>query len=362
MSIRILIGDARDALKGLADESVHCVVTSPPYFGLRDYGVNGQIGLEATPEAFVAEMVAVFREVRRALRDDGTLWLNIGDSFASRPNGSIGKQGKLDGNYTAHAEYRRAHANRKPALPAGLKHKDLIGIPWMLAFALRADGWWLRSDNIWGKSNGMPESTKDRPTRAHEYVFQLSKSEQYYYGYEDVKNPAVPDSVARLERSMRARMADGDNADQSLVVSGGGYAPPGQPPHAGARKSDKQRGHTRRHAGFNDRWDAMEKAEQQSGGAALRSVWWVAPGGFDGPHFAVMPPTLAATCILAGCPKGGVVLDPFFGAGTTGLVADRLGRHCIGIEINQDNAAMAADRIRKDSRMFADVSIEDGHK
>jgi len=233
-----------------------------------------------------------------------------------------------------------------------LKPKDLIGIPWRVAFALQADGWWLRADNVWAKPNGMPESTQDRTTRAHEYVFHLTKSETYYYGYEDVRLPPVPESVGRLARAMRSRL---DGGEQGFVVSGGGYAPPGQAPHQGARRSDKRRGHTRRHAGFNDRWDAMERAEQQSNGAALRSVWWLSPGGFNEAHFAVMPAELAATCILAGCPAGGTVLDPFGGAGTTGLVADRLGRDAILIELNESYADMARRRIEGDAGMFASV-------
>jgi hypothetical protein len=268
----------------------------------------------------------------------------------------------------------------------------------MLAFALRADGWWLRKDNIWAKPNGMPESTRDRSTSAHEHVFHLTKSERYYYGYEDVRLPPAPDSVTRLARAMRDRLGE----EKGLVISGGGYAPEGQPPHAGARKRDRQRGHGRRHAGFNDRWDAMSVAEQRANGAALRSVWWVAPGGFndefcltcrrffthaevgglrterierDGRrilrrycecgthdgwlnHFAVMPAEIAAACILAGVPKGGTVLDPFAGAGTTGLVADRLQRDAILIELNPDYAEMAARRIRASSPMLASVELE----
>lgn len=283
--------------------------------------------------------------------------------------------------------------------PAGLKQKDLIGIPWMLAFALRADGWWLRNDNIWAKPNGMPESIRDRATRAHEYVFHFSKSEIYYHGYADVRLPPAPESVTRLARAMRNRL---DQAGPSLVVSGGGYAPEGQPPHAGARKRYKQRGHSRRHAGFNDRWDGMSVAEQMAGGAAQRTVWWVAPGGFNDEfclncrafytsavlgdlrtekveregrrltlrycrcgsctdwlsHFAVMPEEVAAACILAGAPPGGVILDPFGGAGTTALVADCLQRDAILIELNSDYAEMAARRVAASHPMLTDVTME----
>jgi DNA modification methylase len=366
MTVRIINGDCRDVLKTLPDESVHCVVTSPPYWGLRDYGVAGQIGLEPTFEAFVTEMVGLFGEVRRVLRADGSLWLNLGDCYA----GSWGAQrrehaGKhspnvsaLSANQVKAAGIRAANTGSIARTP-GLKPKDLVGVPWRVAFALQADGWWLRSANVWAKPNGMPESTRDRPVVAHEHVFQLSRSERYFYDYEAVKLPPVPESVERLARSMRQHLDGPDDPEANgLVVSGGGYAPPGQPPHKGARRSDKQRGHSRRHNGFNDRWDALSVAEQQANGAALRSVWWISPGGFPDAHFAVMPEELASVCILAGCPKGGVVLDPFGGAGTTGLVADRLGRDAILIELNPEYAAMAERRIKNDSALFSDVRRE----
>lgn len=380
MTVRILNGDSRAVVRTLADQSVHACVCSPPYYRLRDYQHAGQIGLEPSPEAYVAELVALFRDIRRVLRDDGSLWINIGDCYAGSGRGgnptraSSTLEGTLQSQEasmvvrshweigaSARAAAQTERGSRLPAglqeksrrggaagrawepAPHGLKQKDLIGIPWMLAFALRADGWWLRNDNIWAKPNGMPESIRDRATRAHEYVFHLSKSEIYYHGYEDVRLPPAPDSVSRLARAMRSKLGE---EDLSLVVSGGGYAPAGQLPHAGARRRDKQRGHSRRHAGFNDRWDGMSVAEQQAGGAALRTVWWVAPGGYndefclkcrafytsavlgdlrtekiqrDGrqvtlrfcscgscddwlSHFAVMPEEVAAACILAGAP------------------------------------------------------------
>jgi len=436
MTVRILNGDCRSVLHTLVDKSVQACVCSPPYFRLRDYQNAGQIGLEPTPEAYVAELVGVFRQVRRVLRDDGSLFVNIGDCFAGSGRGgnptratstlegtlqsqeaSMVARGNWEIGASARAAANTERGSRLPAgkqerahngsaigrawepAPHGLKQKDLIGVPWMLAFALRADGWYLRNDNIWAKPNGMPESIRDRATRAHEHVFHLSKSESYYYGYDDVKLPPAPDSVTRLARAMRGRL-DGDG--ESLVISGGGYAPAGQPPHAGARKRDRQRGHGRRHVGFNDRWDGMSVAEQQAGGAALRTVWWVAPGGYnddfclkcrafypsamvgdlrtekidrDGrqvtlrycrcgscddwlSHFAVMPEEVAAACILAGAPAGGVILDPFAGAGTTGLVADRLQRDAILIELNQDYAEMAARRIGASHPMLTTVGIE----
>lgn len=358
MAARIITADVMAGLAQLPDESVHCVVTSPPYYGLRDYGVVGQLGLEATPREYIDKMVDVFREVRRVLRSDGTLWLNIGDSYA----GSWGAQsrgdeypGSLEGTSPLAARQIQAaqkgktHTGSLKKTP-GLKNKDLIGIPWSLAFALRDDGWWLRKECIWAKPNGMPESTRDRPTSGHEHVFQLAKSANYYYGCEDVKLPPVPESVGRLARAMRGNLGEG-----AFVVSGGGYAPPGQIPHQGARRSEKQRGHGRRHAGSNDRRDAMEKAKQQSLGASLRSVWWIAPGGFTDAHFATMPEELAAVCILAGCPKGGTVLDPFSGSGTTAIVADRLQRNALGIELNPEYVAMSERRINADRGGLLDL-------
>lgn len=375
MTVRILLGDARARLSELPDESVHAVVTSPPYYGVRSYLPEGhpdkhiEIGLERTPDEYVAKLVAVFRECRRVLRKDGVMFVNIGDCYATgagrvgdAPGG--GKQGERfktcgparaqvpDGK-NPNAGIPTFQPNRMP-LP-GLKPKDLIGIPWSVAFALRADGWWLRAENIWAKPNGMPESTRDRPTRAHEHVFQFSKSETYYFGYEDVRLPPVPESVSRLARAMRSQL---DGGEAGFVISGGGYAPPGQPPHKGARRTDRQRRHSRRHNGFSDRWDAMSVAEQQSQGASLRSVWWIAPGGFDEAHYAVMPEALAATCVLASCPPGGTVLDPFGGAGTTAVVADRLGRNAVLIDLHPDYAAMAERRLHRDAGMFANVNVE----
>jgi DNA modification methylase len=397
MTVRIITGDCREALQGLASASVHCVVTSPPYWRQRDYGVAGQLGLEPTPEQYVADLVAILSEAHRALRDDGTLWLNIGDKWSSGGHGGGGSYMADRGDAWAHA--KDAKGWRSP--PPGYKDKDLVGIPWMTAFALRAQGWYLRQCNIWAKPNGMPESVDDRTTISHEYVFTLSKQGDYYYDHEAVRLPAVPDSVTRLQRAMRENLANKD-----FVISGGGYDPPGQGPHQGARstlegtphgrhalgealpaqerrkgrgltprhkphakscdqsgldsgkwaRNDKQRGHSRRHNGFNDRWDAMPVDEQRANGANLRSVWYIAPAQYAEGHYAVMPDELAAVCILAGCPKGGTVLDPFGGAGTTGLVADRLGRDAILVELNPEYAAMAEQRIKNDSPMFAVVN------
>lgn len=344
MTVTILNGDCRGVLKTLPDESVHCVVTSPPYFGLRDYGVSGQIGLEPTPDAFVAEMVAVFREVRRVLKDDGTLWLNLGDSYAGGGHGGGGsfqkerhwRKGAVPGEGGDQGGARNRDGLGRVT---GLKPKDLIGIPWRVAFALQADGWWLRQDIIWSKPNPMPESVTDRCTKAHEYVFMLTKSARYYYDGEAIKEPAIYTGLANQDDSgfKDPRSFNGKHKD-------------------GYRTSDKQRGHSRRHAGFNDRWDAMEREEQCSGMRNKRSVWTVATAPFSEAHFATFPPALIEPCILAGCPKGGTVLDPFGGAGTSGLVADRLGRNAILIELNPEYAAMAERRIKADAGLFAEVA------
>ena len=340
MSVRILIGDALSRLGELPDESVHAVVTSPPYWRQRDYGVAGQIGLEPRPEEYVAKLASIFSEVRRVLRADGTLWLNIGDKWASGGNGG---GSFMDDRGEAWAHAKNAKGWRSPL--AGYKDKDLVGVPWMLAFALRADGWYLRQCNIWAKPNGMPESVSDRSTISHEYVFHLSKSADYYYDNDSARTPPAPSTETRLAQNVDAQTGS-ERANGGAKTNG---------PMRAVRRSDKQRGHTRRHAGFNDRWDAMERAEQLADGANLRSVWWISPAQYRGEHYAVMPDRLAEICIVAGCPLGGTVLDPFGGVGTTGLVADRLGRHAILIELNPKNAAAAERRIAGDAGMFADV-------
>jgi DNA modification methylase len=359
LSVLILIGDVRARLAAMPAESVQCIVTSPPYWGLRDYGVAGQIGLEATPGAYVAALVEVFRAARRVLRADGTLWLNLGDSYA----GSWGAAGHretdatLSRNQIANHPKRAAHTGT--IRDVGLKPKDLVGIPWAVAFALRADGWWLRGDHVWAKPNGMPESVTDRPTRGHEYVFLLSRSEVYRYDREAVMTAPKASTVTRIQAALKKPdespagiKYDPENTPSRTIRSTEQIA------HSLARR-DKQRGHGRRHIGFNERWDAMEKDEQMAMGANLRSVWWVPPAQFSEAHFAVMPDLVAEICIRAGCPEGGTVLDPFGGAGTTGLVADRLGRDAVLIELNPDFAAMAAARIRADGGMLADVTVEE---
>jgi DNA modification methylase len=485
VTVRIITADVMDGLRQLRDESVHCVVTSPPYWGLRDYGIppsiwggdpgcphewgadivdetlakrgvtrgtidggdtqrvngrfvkrsalctrcgawRGALGLEPTHELFIANIRTVFAEVYRVLRSDGTLWLNMGDSYA----GSYGAQsrehaGKHAPNVSAQranqvkAAMRRTMTGSAERTP-GLKPKDLIGMPWRVAFALQADGWWLRSDNIWAKPNPMPESVTDRPTRAHEYVFLLSKSERYFYDAAAIAEPASygapnsPDAIkSPYGQGFSRRASDKQGAT-------GGALPA------------RRRGHARLHQGFNERWDAMEREQQCAGTRNKRSVWAIAAKPFPEAHFATFPPELPEVCIKAGtsqhgcCVKCGApwardfekelvptakaaktfvvdardrgadtndqganrqkdghrpgwsnkvttlgwkplcecnadiipatVLDPFSGAGTTGLVADRLQCHAILIELNPDYAAMAHRRIHGDAPLLAEVN------
>ncbi len=343
MSVTILQGDCRLLLATLPSGHFQTCVTSPPYFGLRNYGVDGQIGLEPTPDAFVDEMVAVFREVRRVLRDDGTLWLNLGDSYCNTDKwGGGGNTGKNtvagDGSIPSWA------VRKKRPKMEGLKPKDLIGIPWRVAFALQADGWWLRSAIIWSKPNPMPESVVDRPTSAYEMIFLFAKSERYFYDADAIREAMTESSIARLSQPNIENQAGSSRANGGAKTNGAMKAV--------ASKADKQRGHGRRHAGFNDRWDAMEKAEQCANGRNARNVWTVATKPFREAHFATFPPEIPERCIKAGSRPGDQILDPFGGAGTTGLVADRLQRHATLIELNPSYSEIAARRINADAPLF----------
>mgnify|MGYP001266386682 FL=1 len=319
--VTILHGDCRDVLKTLPDESVNCCVTSPPYFGLRDYKVDGQIGLEQTPDAYVAELVAVFREVRRVLREDGTLWLNLGDSYAAQRGGTCMPAETLAGGVSgtgdeksyrgrpggAKAHEVNRHTQYMPARNAssiGLKHKDLIGIPWRVAFALQADGWYLRQDIIWHKPNPMPESVTDRCTKAHEYIFLLAKSPRYYYD-----NRAIMEPAQYGEQHANKATSWGTNRKHPNKANVSDYA----------FKGDN---HT------------TSKMEDGSYGRNRRDVWTIATKPYKGAHFATFPPELVRPCILAGCKKGGTVIDPFGGSGTTGQVCEEEGRNSILIELN----------------------------
>ena len=293
---KIIQGDVIETLRSLPDGIVHTCVTSPPYWGLRDYGVPGQIGLEPTPEEYVEKMVKVFREVRRVLRDDGTLWLNLGDSYTSGGRATRAPDRKNGGR----------EMDVRPPTPFGLKPKDLVGIPWRVAFALQADGWYLRRDIIWHKPNAMPESVKDRPTTAHEYIFLMSKRPKYYYDADAIKE----DAVYQEKRNGRV----GAYQNRAIFHKGDGTTPTG----VATRDLSKRN---------------------------KRTVWSVSTKPFKGAHFAVFPPDLIEPCILAGSPPGGIVLDPFFGSGTTGVVAAKHGRQWIGIELNPEYIQISRERL-----------------
>lgn len=410
--MRILQGDALAVLRTLPDASVHCCVTSPPYWGLRDYGIDVQLGLEPSPQEYVARMREIFREVRRVLRDDGTCWVNLGDSYATGAGAGAGAVGQSPGGGDQGARWKGGTGRRNNGRPfvngrgepqtvptkntvgpmtqpnrmpiAGLKPKDLCGIPWRVAFALQADGWWLRQEIIWSKPNPMPESVRDRCTKSHESIFLLAKSERYWFDADAIAEPAAPESWHNSDF----------RRERNATI------------HPNIGTGDR-----------NARADTRNK----------RSVWTVATQPYAEAHFATFPPKLIEPCILAGCPerccakcgapwvrhvearggtigKGyhdhsddlgrgnriidndahhgrngkepyqridhgfapscscnagtvvpGTILDPFFGAGTTGLVADRLGRDCIGIELNPEYVAMAEKRIKGDSPLFAEV-------
>lgn len=350
---KIIEGDCRDRLDDLPDATAHTIVTSPPYFGLRDYGAGGQIGLEATPDEFAAALVAVFASARRVLRDDGTLWLNLGDSYSGSPRGNKpGDTGKSGLTNPDRQDLVSRGAFDKSRIP-GVKPKDLIGVPWLAAFALRADGWYLRSEVIWHKPNPMPESVRDRPTRAHETIFLLTKSPRYYYDADAIREASTPD----MKRRAAAGHTRGD----------------------GTRDKSRNDGDSA----------ALQAGAVTDKGSNKRTVWTVTPRPFRGAHFATYPPELIEPCVLAGAParccascgaprqrvtehvKGydgsvghqatcscdagdqpGTVLDPFSGAGTTGLVALRHDRSYVGLELNPEYAALSRDRIRADSPLI----------
>ena len=297
----ILYGDCRETLKNLTNSSVQMCVTSPPYYGLRDYGgEKNQIGQEQTPEQFIDELVKVFREVRRTLKDDGTLWLNIGDSYYNyRPS-----KGKSYPKQTVSKTKQDLpdYSSKRNNKLSNLKEKDLIGIPWMLAFALRADGWYLRQDIIWHKPNPMPESVKDRCTKSHEYIFLLSKSKKYYYDNEAIKEPVKQDWGTR------------NRANGKYHNSGSGLQP---------------------HSGLTKSYTTKNK----------RSVWSITNKPYKHAHFATFPPDLIVPPILAGSKKGDIVLDPFMGSGTTGMVAKQHGRYFVGCELHDDYSELIRQRM-----------------
>lgn len=351
-------GDSLEILKQMPSETVHCAMTSPPFYALRDYGVEGQIGLEETPEQWADALVSVFRELRRVLRRDGTLWVECGDSYNSNPSwgrgGGSTLEGRKQGQEGAPPSWRSA---------PNLKPKDLIGQPWLLAFALRADGWWLRQCIIWNKTNAMPESVKDRCTTAHSYVFLLSKSARYHFDADAIAEPAAwerwgdqtvpkyegtdtasgwmqPKTKEELE-AIKTKKPDGwathEGAHGSFHRDGRekgevAYINPGNRTTNGKKRTDEMRG-------FDNR---LERAD---GMKNPRSVWTIPTKGYSGAHFATWPEALCKRIILAGCPVDGVVLDPFMGSGTTAYVARKLGRRSIGIEISEPYCQLIADRL-----------------
>ena len=312
-AFRLLMGDALEQLRTLPDESVQTCVTSPPYWGLRDYGVEGQIGLEPTPAEFLKRLVEVFREVRRVLRPDGTCWVNMGDTYASSGwGGGVGGNSTINGQQTQKAS-RAARSKLKDRVVAGLKPKDLVGAPWRLALALQDDGWWLRQDIIWAKPNPMPESVSDRCTKSHEYIFLLAKSEMYLFDADSIRTPLAPKTFTAFGTSRRSK---GNDA-------------------LGKVAADNWSGTVRKPRVDKDGVPV---------GANARSVWTIATQPSPLEHFAAFPEELARRCIVAGSRVGDTVLDPFAGTGTTGIVALKEGRRFIGVELNPAYAAMAEER------------------
>ena len=303
--INILSGDCGSVLKQIEAGTFHTCVTSPPYWGLRDYGKDEQLGLEKSPEEYVENMLNVFREVKRVLRDDGTLWLNLGDSYSGSGKGPSSCLNK---------EYHHMEHAHGGVVPSGLKPKDLVGIPWRVAFALQADGWYLRQDIIWHKPNSMPESVQDRCTKAHEYIFLLSKNKKYFYDNKAIAEPTLT--------------KDNSNRDRDL------------------EKLNNTPGRSKMKGLKTNHYDVKNK----------RSVWTVCTEPYKEAHFATFPTELIEPCINAGCPEDGHVLDPFGGSGTTGIVADRLGRDATLIELNENYAEMIRNRVTQDAGMFAKIT------
>lgn len=325
----LLLGDCLTTLPTLPAASVQTCITSPPYFGLRDYGVEGQLGLEPTPREFVDTMVRVFREVRRVPRDDGTLWLNLGDSYAGARGGAQGQTGQCADRSAAKQRCRERNADR---MPEGFKPKDLMGMPWRVAFALQEDGWYLRQDIIWSKPNPMPESVRDRCTKAHEYLFLLSKSERYYFDADAIAEPVVD---AGRGDAMPSGWATGTDRKHD--------EPLGRFSHLRARPSG---------VGFGHGTDKTERERERVADGAVRttrnkrSVWTIPTQPMREAHFATFPESLVEPCIRAGSRPGDTVLDPFLGSGTTALVAEREGRQWIGCELNPEYVAIAERRLR----------------
>lgn len=359
--IKILQGDCIEQMKTLPSESVHCCVTSPPYWGLRDYGVAGQLGLEKTPEEYVSKMVAVFREVRRVLRKDGTVFLNIADSYCGSNQGAGTKEptAKQASNRGTRYMLTENHTSKLAKID-GLKPKDLVGIPWRVAFALQKDGWWLRSEIIWAKKNCMPESVTDRPTKAHEQVFLLAKSANYYYDAQSILEPVAESTASdsrtnddnyncgRPERGYPGGASKGSGMLKRKSWRGSKFHDGKNAtihPNVGKnRNTDNERVHGNL-PGRDDGGAACNKPWQET--RNRRDVWFISSQPFKEAHFATFPPKLIRPMILAGCPMRGTVLDPFGGSGTTGMVAEEEGRNSILIELNPAYIAIAKRRTQQ---------------
>ena len=340
---RIITGDCIEGMKTLPDGCVHTCITSPPYFGLRNYnGGTEEIGCEQSPEDFVAKMVDVFREVKRILRDDGTLWLNLGDSYASNGcyiNSWLQKDHNKDKKHL-HTKNHDRYEDRKAFRGGeyGIKAKDLIGIPWRVALALQADGWYLRQDIIWHKPNPMPESVEDRCTKAHEYIFLLSKNPRYYYDHEAVKEPLAESSIGRAKRKQKLIDRTGVGTLGKQIKDG----------------VNSDHGYAGLALGRNGKTGYSEDGKRNK-----RSVWTVKTKGYKGAHFAVYPEDLIVPCVLAGCPVGGTVFDPFTGSGTTAVVALKNGRNYIGTELNPEYVQIAEERIKEAVPQTLDKLLEE---
>lgn len=336
-------GDCLTVLRGMPDGIAQTCVTSPPYFGLRDYGHAGQIGLEATPEEFVAKLVEVFREVRRVLRDDGTCWVNMGDSYVANRGNTAEKPGfdKKAKQGSGGIAVGRARIGGN-----GLKEKDLIGVPWMLAFALRADGWYLRQEIIWAKPNPMPESVTDRCTKSHEQIFLLAKSASYYCNMGAIKEPASP---MKQSGQGYSGSAEGKVLGRASNPQGGLAA---RSKRDSFKREDSKRAEVIPGQNMGTHRPDREESEWPLDERNKRSVWTVSTKPYKGAHFATFPTDLIEPCVLAGAPAGGVVLDPFFGSGTTGQVAQALGRQFIGIELNPAYKALQDERLRQPSLLL----------
>lgn len=345
---KLLVGDAIEQLKTLPDKSINTCVTSPPYYGLRDYGIDNQIGLEEAPEEYIDRLVEVFREVKRVLRDDGILWVNIGDSYAGSGKGrkSGGKIASIKNS--PKTKNAQGQISGRLTKTRGAKPKDLIGIPWMLAFALRDDGWYLRQDIIWAKNNPMPESVRDRCTRSHEYIFMLTKNKKYWFDHEAMQEPAVRYGIDRIDMGKNFNGKRNDGGEQK--------------PFRAAYKTRNKR----------DVWSESEKKQPRFGGSKYgdsndpkfqcysgneykptgmrnkRDVWRESVAITKEAHFAVFPKKLIEPCILAGCPEDGWVLDPFSGSGTSGIVAVNNSRNFIGVELNPEYVDITKRRVEKE--------------